>query len=237
LECRMHNFAVATICCATMTETMDDAKRTALIELSRIRTEREGFFNDHTVDIRAALERMKELRTKTKTIPTKMAPLHEYAHQVRELSGGTETNYIVMLQAQLCKALHEWGILHEQRARFEVDSEQELRKLRRAVSEKIETRSRIELDIMNRLCVVDNQTRSSKEEFEKKILVQQENLEKLRRVISTLPRIADETESNSTVGVHGHVRTRRRNSINMIHDQFEGISREQTTAEWGITPL
>jgi hypothetical protein len=216
---------------------MDDAKRRALSELNRIRTEREENFNDHTADVRAVLDRMKELRAKMEMIRTKMAPLHEYAHQVRELSGGTETNYVVMLQAQLCKALHEWGILHEQRARFEADSEQELGKLRRAVSEKIETRSRIELDIMNRLFLVDNQKRTSKEEFEKKLLAQQENLEKLRRVISTLPRIADETESNSTVGVHGHVRTRRRNSINMIHDQFEGISREQTTAEWGITPL
>mmetsp|Transcript_31217 Transcript_31217/g.51540 ORF Transcript_31217/g.51540 Transcript_31217/m.51540 type:complete len:278 (-) Transcript_31217:100-933(-) len=92
--------------------------------------------------------------------------LHSYANILKEAAPeAADSSYVVRMQAQLCKAMHSMGILEHQLEILNNFSAATIGGLKASMTDVMEEKTTIEIQIMNELMVVDDGKRTIEEEL------------------------------------------------------------------------
>jgi len=116
------------------------------------------------------------------------------AEKTTEVSNGSgDSNYVVRMQSQLCKAMHGMGVMETQRQMTKGQVEHMQKKAKDVVTEMVEERSSVELKMVNDLIVAD----TSKREVDGKRTLQHETFSKQKNdLMEKIERQIDEANED-----------------------------------------
>lgn len=109
--------------------------------------------------------------------------LHLYAQSIQEIAPQTkESSYVLRVQSQLCKAMHSMGIFGAQLETVRKQSEARIAKTKATVHDLMESKTQIEVEIMNQLMKIDDENKQLQDALEKsKIKIEEVQESVLRR--------------------------------------------------------
>ena len=147
-------------------ERLRDELGTVTEALQTERIERQTFKTRLLHDQAVADEQLSDMRA---ALQQQGASLHQYAQVVTKDKSTHDANYVMRMQAQLCKAMHALGILDHQLKLMERQRE-ELHKLLRDNSTRLrEEKSEWELQLLNELMVQDTAMREVENGFQSRM--------------------------------------------------------------------
>jgi len=119
------------------------------------------------------------------------------AEKSPESSGSGDSNYVVRMQSQLCKAMHGMGVMETQRQMTKGQMEHIQKKAKDVVTDMVEEQSSVELKMVNDLIFADN----SKREVDGKRTLQMETYSKQKHdLMEKIERQLDEANENDGDG-------------------------------------
>mmetsp|Transcript_17490 Transcript_17490/g.26554 ORF Transcript_17490/g.26554 Transcript_17490/m.26554 type:complete len:267 (+) Transcript_17490:81-881(+) len=94
--------------------------------------------------------------------------LHLYAQSIQEIAPQTkESSYVLRVQSQLCKAMHSMGIFGSQLETVKKQSEARIAKTKATLHDLIESKTQMEVEIMNQLMKIDDENKQLQDALEK----------------------------------------------------------------------
>ena len=171
-------------------------------DISRVEEELEQF---RTGSTNSKLERRREIaallkardvgllkvQKKEKEVRNQNGSLHLYADILREAAPeSVDSSYVIRMQSQLCKAMHSMGILEHQLHIVNQHSSDVVKAQKDAINAVSEEKTKMELEMMNELVLIDDAKKQVEEEYKPKV-------EKLQLEISEMRKYLGENDDNS----------------------------------------
>lgn len=164
-------------------------------EISKVQEELEQFRAEST---NSKLERRREiaallkardlglvkLQKKEREVRNQNGSLHLYADILKEAAPeSVDSSYVIRMQSQLCKAMHSMGILEHQLHIVNQNSSDVVRAQKDAITAVAEEKTKMELEMMNELVLIDDAKKQVEEEYKPKLEKVQLAIVELRKYL------------------------------------------------------
>jgi len=151
-------------------------------------------------DAKDELDTKKQLQEKGERIGPDITVYQDIMKEVSVAADGNgsgDSNYVVKMQSQLCKAMHGMGVMETQRQMAKGQMEHIQKKAKDVITEMREEQSSVELKMVNDLILADN----SKREVDSKRNVQHETFTKQKNdLMEKIERQLDEANEDNGEG-------------------------------------
>mmetsp|Transcript_5294 Transcript_5294/g.14874 ORF Transcript_5294/g.14874 Transcript_5294/m.14874 type:complete len:391 (+) Transcript_5294:157-1329(+) len=124
--------------------------------------------------------------------------LRSYASQAlhADSEATIDSNYVMRMQAQLCKAMHSMGILDHQLTVAQEHAEAMTKLLKEAMTVQREAKAQLELSLLNDLMMADNERREKEAEIKKEYDSVRKQVKQMEREIRENEAESDDDDDN-----------------------------------------
>lgn len=113
--------------------------------------------------------------------------IYEYCKMIKEAAPHrTDTQYVIKLQAQMAKVLHEMGVMGNQLTAMKQGCDGVVASLHADMSKIVHDKSKAEQQFMNDLMVLEEEKRKLKEEYEERLHEKDGEIEALKKKVMAL---------------------------------------------------
>lgn len=126
--------------------------------------------------------------------------IREYAELIKSVApkgGNVDSQYVMKLQSQLSKAVKRMDSTSHQMTQLEHSCEEVVNSLKKEISEIVEDRCRTEMELMKQLDLLEEQKKEIKSDYDDRILLNKQELERLKEKVKvevTLEDLEEELE-------------------------------------------
>ncbi|VEU39826.1 unnamed protein product [Pseudo-nitzschia multistriata] len=113
--------------------------------------------------------------------------IREYAELIKSVApkgGSADSQYVMKLQSQLAKAVKRMDATSHQMTQLEHSCEEVVNSLKHEIGDIVEDRCRTELDLMKQLELLEEQKKEIQSEYDDRILLNQQELERLKEKLT-----------------------------------------------------
>lgn len=123
-----------------------------------------------------------KIQKKEKEVRNQNGSLHLYADILKEAAPeSVDSSYVIRMQSQLCKAMHSMGILEHQLHIVNQISSDVVKTQKDAITAVAEGKTKMELEMMNELVLIDDAKKQVEEEYKPKLEKEQLAVVELRK--------------------------------------------------------
>jgi len=148
--------------------------------------------------------------------------IREYAELIKSVApkgGNVDSQYVMKLQSQLAKAVKRMDATSHQMTQVEQSCEEVVNSLKKEIGDIVEDRCRTELELMKQLELLEEQKLEIKSEYDDRIKLNRQELERLKDKVTVGITIVDlEEELEETEG--------KLEKLNNVHEMQERIIEE-----------
>jgi hypothetical protein len=133
-----------------------------------------------------------------KDVRNQNGSLHLYADILKEAAPeSVDSSYVVRMQSQLCKAMHSMGILEHQLHIVNKISSDVVKAQKDAIQTVAEGKTRMELEMMNQLVMMDDSKKQVEEEYKPRLEKEQSAVVEMRKRLGENDDESSDSESES----------------------------------------